>query len=73
MSRAIHVFRSPDRFVAGTVGQPGNRTFYLQAVHDSRVVSVVLEKQQVAVLAERIGALVRPLDLRATRRFFPLY
>lgn len=52
MARAIHVFRTPDRFVAGTVGQPGNRTFYLQAVHDSRVVSVVLEKQQVAVLAE---------------------
>jgi uncharacterized repeat protein (TIGR03847 family) len=44
MSRAIHVFRSPDRFVAGTVGQPGNRTFYLQAVHDARIVSVVLEK-----------------------------
>ncbi|HJT93623.1 MAG TPA: DUF3090 family protein, partial [Mycobacterium sp.] len=46
MPRAIHVFRTPDRFVAGTVGQPGNRTFYLQAVHDKRVVSVVLEKQQ---------------------------
>ena len=37
MPRAIHVFRTPDRFVAGTVGQPGNRTFYLQAVHDNRV------------------------------------
>ena len=34
MAREIHVFRTPDRFVAGTVGQPGNRTFYLQAVHD---------------------------------------
>jgi uncharacterized repeat protein (TIGR03847 family) len=56
MTRSIHVFRTPDRFVAGTVGQPGNRTFYLQAVHDKRVVSVELEKQQVAVLAERIGA-----------------
>src|SRR6201984_886699 len=65
MSRAIHVFRSPDRFVAGTVGQPGNRTFYIQAAHDSRVVSVVLEKQQVAVLAERIGALL----LEVNRRF----
>jgi len=64
MSRAIHVFRSPDRFVAGTVGQPGNRTFYLQAVHDSRVVSVVLEKQQVAVLAERIGALLTEVNRR---------
>ena len=64
MSRAIHVFRSPDRFVAGTVGQPGNRTFYLQAVHDARVVSVVLEKQQVAVLAERIDALLVEVNRR---------
>jgi uncharacterized repeat protein (TIGR03847 family) len=64
MARAIHVFRLPDRFVAGTVGQPGNRTFYLQAVHDSRVVSVVLEKQQVAVLAERIGALLVEINRR---------
>jgi uncharacterized repeat protein (TIGR03847 family) len=64
MSRAIHVFRTPDRFVAGTVGQPGNRTFYLQAVHDARVVSVILEKQQVAVLAERIGALLVEVNRR---------
>src|SRR5258708_11400504 len=64
MSRAIHVFRSPDRFVAGTVGQPGNRTFYLQAVHEARVVSVVLEKQQVAVLAERIDALLVEVNRR---------
>lgn len=65
MARAIHVFRTPDRFVAGTIGQPGNRTFYLQAVHDNRVVSVVLEKQQVEVLAERIRALL----LEVHRRF----
>ena len=64
MPRAIHVFRTPDRFVAGTVGQPGNRTFYLQAVHDSRVVSVILEKQQVAVLAERIAALLVEINRR---------
>lgn len=64
MARAIHVFRSPDRFVAGTVGQPGNRTFYLQAVHDNRVVSVVCEKQQVAMLAERIGALLSEVNRR---------
>jgi uncharacterized repeat protein (TIGR03847 family) len=64
MTRSIHVFRTPDRFVAGTVGQPGNRTFYIQAVHDKRVVSVVLEKQQVAVLAERIGALLTEVHRR---------
>ena len=64
MARAIHVFRTPDRFIAGTVGLPGDRTFYLQAVHDSRVVSVLCEKQQVAVLAERIGALLSEVHRR---------
>lgn len=64
MARAIHVFRTPDRFVAGTVGQPGNRTFYLQAAHDKRVISVMLEKQQVAVLAERIDALLGEINRR---------
>lgn len=64
MARSIHVFRTPDRFVAGTVGEPGNRTFYLQAVHEKRVVSVMLEKQQVAVLADRIGALLTEVQRR---------
>lgn len=64
MARVIHVFRAPDRFVAGTVGQPGERSFYLQARDDDRTVSVLLEKEQVAVLAERLGAL---LDEVATR------
>jgi len=64
MARAIHVFRTPDRFVAGTVGEPGNRTFYIQAVHETRVVSVSLEKQQVAMLAERIGALLVEINRR---------
>ena len=64
MARAIHVFRTPDRFVAGTVGEPGSRTFYLQAVHDTRVISVMLEKQQVEMLAERIGALLVEINRR---------
>ena len=32
MPRVIHVFRQPERFVAGTVGEPGDRSFYLQAI-----------------------------------------
>ena len=64
MARVIHVFRTPDRFIAGTVGQPGNRTFYIQAVHETRVVSVSLEKQQVEMLAERIGALLVEINRR---------
>lgn len=58
MSRVIHVFRQPERFVAGTVGEPGDRSFYLQAVEEARTVSVLLEKQQVSVLADRIAALL---------------
>lgn len=64
MARAIHVFRTPDRFVAGTVGEPGDRAFYLQAVHQSRVVTVLLEKQQVQVLADRMGLLLDEVHRR---------
>lgn len=64
MPRAIHIFRTPDRFVAGTVGEPGDRSFYLQAVHEARVVSVLLEKQQVQVLADRMGLLLEEVQRR---------
>jgi uncharacterized repeat protein (TIGR03847 family) len=48
----------PDRFTTGTVGEPGQRTFFLQARTGVRVTSVALEKQQVAVLAERVEELL---------------
>ncbi|MGI5132530.1 DUF3090 domain-containing protein [Pseudonocardia sp. CA-107938] len=64
MSRVIHVFRQPERFVAGTVGEPGDRSFYLQAAEQARTVSVLLEKQQVSVLAERISALLAEVARR---------
>lgn len=44
----------PDRFVVGTVGEPGQRTFYLQARSGGLLTSVVVEKAQVAALAERL-------------------
>jgi len=56
--RQLHLFDRPARFVAGTVGEPGDRTFYLQAVDGDRVVSVALEKQQVVVLADRLDQLL---------------
>jgi uncharacterized repeat protein (TIGR03847 family) len=64
MSRVIHVFRQPERFVAGTVGEPGDRSFYLQAIQEARTVSVLLEKQQVSVLADRISALLQEVVRR---------
>src|ERR1700739_563574 len=50
----VFYYDPPDRFIAGSVGQPGDRTFYLQATSSGRVTSVVLEKFQVSLLAERI-------------------
>jgi uncharacterized repeat protein (TIGR03847 family) len=57
-------FDPPDRFVAGTIGEPGQRTFFLQARKASQVVSVVLEKVQVQVLAERLNQLLDELEER---------
>ena len=64
MPRRRYIFDPPERFVAGTVGEPGDRTFFLQARDGGRVVSVVLEKVQVAVLAERLGELLAELERR---------
>ncbi len=58
MTRQVFDFRNPDRFVAGTVGMPGERTFYLQVRQGSDVTSVALEKTQVAVLADRVDQLL---------------
>src|SRR5829696_6418259 len=54
MAILVHRYDAPDRFVAGTVGQPGERTFFLQARESNRITSVACEKQQVSVLAEHL-------------------
>ena len=64
MPRQVHLFDPPDRFVAGTVGQPGDRTFYLQASGGGRTVSVALEKVQVQVLADRLEELLEEVRRR---------
>jgi uncharacterized repeat protein (TIGR03847 family) len=62
--RQVFLFDPPERFVAGTVGQPGDRTFYLQATGGGRTVSVALEKVQVSVLAERLEELLEEVRRR---------
>jgi uncharacterized repeat protein (TIGR03847 family) len=54
----VYAYDPPDRFVAGTVGQPGQRAFYLQAQASGRITSVALEKGQVSQLAERLDELL---------------
>ncbi|MER5320237.1 DUF3090 domain-containing protein [Streptosporangium roseum] len=48
----------PERFVAGAVGQPGSRAFFLQARGQGRLTTVGLEKFQVAALADRLDELL---------------
>jgi len=42
----------------GTIGPPGERTFYLQAAQGSRVVSLIIEKEHAAALAVSIQRLL---------------
>jgi uncharacterized repeat protein (TIGR03847 family) len=65
MAHQVYAFEPPERFVAGTVGPPGERTFFLQARGGGRLVSVALEKVQVALLAEKLEELL----MEAHRRF----
>jgi len=64
MTRRRHLFDSPDHFLAGTVGEPGNRTFFLQASEGARIVSVALEKVQVAAVCQRLTELLDQLEQR---------
>jgi uncharacterized repeat protein (TIGR03847 family) len=66
VSRRIFQYEHPDRFCTGTVGEPGQRTFYLQASKGESVTAVALEKVQVAVLADRIIAVIQELQRRGT-------
>lgn len=65
MNRQIFDYPSPDRFIVGTVGMPGERTFYLQARSGTQITSVAAEKQQISVLAERLDQLLD--EVRETR------
>ena len=61
MPTRVHEFSWPDRVVVGTIGLPGARTFYLQVRAGTRIVSIALEKQQSALLAEKIDEILDQL------------
>lgn len=62
MSRPTFRFAFPERFVAGTIGQPGDRTFFLQARDAGRMTSVRAEKQQVQALADSLERILDELS-----------
>ena len=61
MPTIVHEFPWPDRVVVGTVGLPGSRTFYLQVRAGKQIVSIALEKQQSALLADKIDEILDQL------------
>ena len=61
MPTRVHEFAWPDRVVVGTIGLPGARTFYLQVRAGTQIVSIALEKQQAAQLAEKIDEILDQL------------
>ena len=56
--RRVIAHLNPDRFVSGTIGQPGERIFFLQVKTGENLISVIVEKSQVAILSERIDTLL---------------
>ncbi len=58
----VSEFDPPERFVAGTVGPPGQRTFFLQARAAGRLSTVSVEKLHVSVLADRIEELLDTVE-----------
>jgi len=69
MPPIVHGFDWPERLVVGTVGRPGERAFYLQARDGRRVTSVALEKEQSAVLADKVAELLDEVATVEDNRF----
>lgn len=61
MPTRVHEFDWPDRVVVGTIGPPGARTFYLQVRAGTQIVSIAMEKQQSALLADKIDEILDQL------------
>ena len=58
MPRRIFTHDHPERCVIGAVGEPGERSFFLQTRSAGRLHSIAIDKQQAQLLAERIDDLL---------------
>lgn len=61
-------FDRVDALVPGTVGEPGDRVFYLQARQGHEVVSLRLEKEQVGMLGQYLGQLAQAMGTTEPER-----
>ena len=65
VSRRVYNLDTVDRFVLGTVGQPGERAFYIQVRKAGQNFTFALEKAQAQALTERFAEILK--DARATQ------
>ena len=60
MSRA-RILDPVESFIVGTIGQPGEREFYLQVKFKAAIHSFAIDKLQVSALADRMALLIGEL------------
>ncbi|MGH9127962.1 MAG: DUF3090 family protein [Acidimicrobiales bacterium] len=57
-----HDLPAVDRLTVGTIGSPGERTFFIQASQGPRIVTLKMEKAQVAALSQYLGRMLAGLS-----------
>lgn len=70
MARIINNFQTVDRFITGTVGEPGERAFFIQARSGTNLVTIAIEKSQAVALVERLQVLLK--EIRKNNKLSPL-
>ncbi len=55
-------FNPATHLTIGTIGVPGERTFYLQGGRGSQVISLVIEKEQASLLASSLETFLEDLE-----------
>jgi len=59
----IRIYNDLSRFTVGTIGLPGERTFFIQIRKGTEVLSASIEKSQVAAMSERIHYMLKEIRL----------
>lgn len=57
----LRTFKDISRFTVGTIGQPGDRTFFLQVRSTNALISTSIEKSQVAAISERLRYMLKEI------------
>jgi uncharacterized repeat protein (TIGR03847 family) len=65
----LYEFDDADAFRAGAIGEPGQRTFFIQIKAEERTLNVKCEKQQVAAISQHLRNLLK--DLPESRSMLP--